>query len=52
VVDKSNLLGAIMASKALLGETLHGGHHAVEGVQIVHARKMVGGWLRRSLLVV
>jgi large subunit ribosomal protein L5 len=52
VADKSNLLGAIMAFKALSGETLHGGgHHAVEGVQIVHARKMVGGWLRKGLPV-
>lgn len=47
VANKGNLLGAIMMMRALTGETFQGGgHHAVEGVQIVRGKKSVGGWLR------
>lgn len=45
--NKSGLLGALMQMKALTGETFQGGgHHAVEGVQLVRGKKSVGGWLR------
>lgn len=47
VANKGNLLGAIMMMRALTGETYQGGgHHAVEGIQIVRGKKSVGGWLR------
>jgi len=45
--NRSNLLGAIMALRALTGETYHGGgKHAVQGIQIVRGKKSVGGWIR------
>ncbi|KAF8158497.1 ribosomal protein L5 domain-containing protein [Crassisporium funariophilum] len=52
VNSKSHLLGALMQMKALTGETFQGGgHHAVEGVQIVKGKKSVGGWLRPGIPV-
>ena len=50
LTNKSHLLGALMQMKALTGETFQGGgHHAVEGVQIVRGKKSVGGWLRPGI---
>ena len=50
--NKSNLLGAIMALRALTGETYKGGgRHAVEGIQIVKGKKSVGGWIRPGIPV-
>ncbi|KAF9046367.1 60s ribosomal protein l7 [Panaeolus papilionaceus] len=52
VQNKSTLLGAMMQMKALTGESFQGGgHHAVEGVQIVRGKKAVGGWLRPGIPV-
>ncbi|KAF9483439.1 ribosomal protein L5 [Pholiota conissans] len=52
VANKSQLLSAIMQMKALTGETFQGGgHHAVEGIQIVRAKKSVGGWIRPNVPV-
>jgi len=52
VANKSNLLGAMMQMKSLTGESFQGGgQHAVEGVQIVHGKKSVGGWLRPGIPV-
>jgi large subunit ribosomal protein L5 len=52
VANKSNLLSATMQIKALTGQNSQGGgQHAVEGVQIVHGRKSVGGWLRPGIPV-
>ncbi|KAF8194160.1 60s ribosomal protein l7 [Pholiota molesta] len=40
------------AMKALTGETFQGGgHHAVEGIQVVRAKKSVGGWIRPGVPV-
>jgi large subunit ribosomal protein L5 len=45
--SKGNLLGAIMAMRALTGESHKGGgRHKVEGVEIVKGKKSVGGWIR------
>lgn len=50
--SKSNLLGAIMAIRALTGESHKaGGRHAVEGVEIVRGKKSVGGWIRPGVPV-
>ncbi|KAJ7920780.1 ribosomal protein L5 domain-containing protein [Mycena leptocephala] len=50
--SRSNLLGPIMAFRALSGETDKGaGKHAVTGVQIVHGKKSVGGWIRPNIPV-
>ncbi|KAF4617838.1 hypothetical protein D9613_005702 [Agrocybe pediades] len=50
VQNKGQLLPAIMQMKALSGETFQGGgHHAVEGVQIVRGKKAVGGWVRPGI---
>lgn len=47
ITSKSNLLGVIMAMRALTGESYKaGGLHAVEGIQIVKGKKSVGGWTR------
>lgn len=47
LTSRSNLLGAMMALRALTGETEKGGgKHAVNGVQIVRGKKTVGGWIR------
>ncbi|KAI0060356.1 ribosomal protein L5 [Artomyces pyxidatus] len=50
LTSRQNLLGAIMAFRALSGETERGGgRHAVEGVQVVKGIKTVGGWTRPGL---
>ncbi|KAJ3573470.1 hypothetical protein NP233_g2419 [Leucocoprinus birnbaumii] len=50
--SKSNLLGAIMALRALTGESHKaGGRHKVEGVQLVRGKKSVGGWIRPGVPV-
>lgn len=50
IQNKSNLIPAIMQLRALSGETAQGGgHHAVEGVQIVRGKKSVGGWVRPGI---
>ena len=50
--SKNNLLGAIMAMRALTGESYKaGGRHAVDGIQIVKAKKSVGGWIRPGVPV-
>jgi large subunit ribosomal protein L5 len=47
VANKSNMLGLIMAMRALTGESYRaGGRHTADGVQIVKGRKAVGGWIR------
>ncbi|PFH54051.1 hypothetical protein AMATHDRAFT_136165 [Amanita thiersii Skay4041] len=52
ISTKSNLLGAIMALRALTGETYKGGgRHTVEGIQIVRGKKSVGGWIRPGIPV-
>ena len=52
LVSRQNLLGPIMAFRALSGETERGGgQHAVDGVQIVRGVKTVGGWVRPGLPV-
>ncbi|KAI0075083.1 mitochondrial 50S ribosomal protein L5 [Panus rudis PR-1116 ss-1] len=50
VTNRSNLLTAIMAFRAISGESLeNGGRHTTEGVQIVKARTLGGkGWARRG----
>ncbi|KAA1473846.1 ribosomal protein L5 [Dentipellis sp. KUC8613] len=50
IASKQNLLGPIMAFRALSGETQRGGgRHLSEGVQIVKGIKTVGGWTRPGL---
>ncbi|KAH6912851.1 60s ribosomal protein l7 [Coprinopsis sp. MPI-PUGE-AT-0042] len=50
ISSKANLLPALMMLKALSGENERaGGHHAVEGVQIVRGKKSIGGWLRKGV---
>ncbi|KAF8236409.1 ribosomal protein L5 [Tricholoma matsutake] len=52
IANRSNLLGLIMAMRALTGESYKaGGRHAVEGIQIVRGRKAVGGWIRPGVPV-
>lgn len=52
VTNRSQLLPAIMALRALTGETYKGGgHHAVEGIQIARGKKSVGGWIRPGIPV-
>jgi len=52
ITNRSNLLGTVMALRALTGETEKaGGQHAVEGVQIVRGKKQVGGWIRKGIPV-
>ncbi|KAJ7205995.1 ribosomal protein L5 domain-containing protein [Mycena pura] len=47
IASRSNLLGLVMAMRALTGETEKGGgKHAVSGVQVVYGKKSVGGWIR------
>ena len=47
IQSRSNLLGAIMALRAITGETERGGgRHSAAGVQIVKGIKSVGGWVR------
>ncbi|KAK0485292.1 60s ribosomal protein l7 [Armillaria luteobubalina] len=51
MMSKSEVLGVMMALRALSGETENGGggKHTVEGVQIVKGKKQVGGWLRPGI---
>jgi len=52
ITNKGNLLGPLMALRALSGETNKGGgKHAVEGVQLVKGKKQVGGWIRPGMPV-
>ncbi len=52
LVSRQNLLGPIMALRALSGETEHGGgRRGSTGVQIVRGVKSVGGWVRPGLPV-
>ena len=45
--NKQELVGVIMALRALSGETEKGGgQHAVSGVQITKGKRQVGGWIR------
>jgi large subunit ribosomal protein L5 len=51
-VSRQNLLGPIMALRALSGETENGGgRRGSTGVQIVRGVKSVGGWVRPGLPV-
>jgi large subunit ribosomal protein L5 len=50
IANRSNLLGLIAAFRALSGETAGGGgRHTSEGVQIIRAKKSVGGWIRPGI---
>ena len=50
VANRSNLLGAIMAFRALSGETERGGGwKSSSGVQLVRAKKNVSGWVRPGI---
>jgi len=52
ITNRSNLLGTIMALRALSGETEGGGGwHSSKGVQIIRAKKNVGGWVRPGIPV-
>ncbi|KAJ7134221.1 60s ribosomal protein l7 [Mycena epipterygia] len=52
IASRSNLLGIIMAMRAITGETEKAmGRHAVAGVQIVRGKKSVGGWIRPNIPV-
>jgi len=53
IANRSNLLGAIMALRSISGSSDHeGGRRTVEGVEIVKARKSIGGgWARRGMPV-
>jgi large subunit ribosomal protein L5 len=49
LVSKQNLLGPIMALRALSGETEHGGgRRGSTGVQVVRGVKTGGGWVRQG----
>ncbi|KAH8114563.1 mitochondrial 50S ribosomal protein L5 [Phellopilus nigrolimitatus] len=48
--NRSNLLGLLMAFRALSGETKHGGGwKSSNGVELVRGRKNVSGWVRPGL---
>jgi len=48
--SRQNLLPAIMALRALSGMTRQGGgHHTLEGVQIIKGKKAEAGWIRPGL---
>ncbi|TRM62149.1 ribosomal protein L5 domain-containing protein [Schizophyllum amplum] len=50
ITNRSNLLGPIMALRALSGETERGGgYRTSEGVQIIRGKKSVGGWIRKGI---
>lgn len=52
ISNRINLLGVIMAMRALTGESEKaGGQHAISGVQIIRAKKSVGGWIRPGVPV-
>lgn len=48
--SRSHLLGALMAFRAISGESQHsGGQRTTEGVQIVRGKKQVQGWVRKGI---
>jgi large subunit ribosomal protein L5 len=48
--SRSHLLGAIMAMRAISGESaFQGGQRTTEGVQIVRGKKQVQGWVRKGV---
>jgi large subunit ribosomal protein L5 len=50
IQNRSSLLGAIMAFRAISGQTQGGGgRHRNEGVQIIRGKKTVGGWIRPGI---
>jgi large subunit ribosomal protein L5 len=50
--SRASLLGLIMALQTLSGETERAmGRHNVTGVQLVHRKKSVGGWIRPGVPV-
>lgn len=50
IASKSHLLGAIMAFRAISGQSVgQGGQRTTEGVQLVRGKKQVQGWVRRGL---
>ncbi|KAG6874023.1 hypothetical protein C0995_007980 [Termitomyces sp. Mi166 len=50
--SKQNLLGPLMALRAITGESFKaGGRHTAEGIQIVRGKKAVGGWIRPGVPV-
>jgi large subunit ribosomal protein L5 len=50
LASRTNLLGAIMAFRALTGQTEgSGGRHTSKGVQIVKGIKSVGSWVRPGI---
>lgn len=52
ISSRSNLLGAIMAFRAISGESYKaGGRRTMEGVQIVKGKKSIGNWLREGVPV-
>ena len=52
VSSRTNLLGPIMALRAISGTTERGGgQHTAEGVQLVKGRKNLQGWVRPGLPV-
>ncbi|KAG6916074.1 hypothetical protein DXG01_008548 [Tephrocybe rancida] len=52
LATKQNLLGPLMALRALTGESYKaGGRHTAEGIQIVRGKKSVGGWIRPGVPV-
>jgi large subunit ribosomal protein L5 len=52
IQSRSNLLGPIMAFRALSGESYQAdGRRTSEGVQIVRGKKQVQGWVRRGISV-
>ena len=52
ITNRSNLLGAIMAFRAITGESTEaGGRRTTDGVQIVRGKKSIGNWLREGVPV-
>ncbi|KAI0785143.1 ribosomal protein L5 domain-containing protein [Abortiporus biennis] len=50
LANRSNLLPAIMAFRAISGESEHqGGRRTTEGVQLVEGRSAIGGWIRPGM---
>lgn len=48
--SRSHILGAIMAFRAISGQSQNsGGQRTVEGVQIVRGKKQVQGWIRKGI---
>jgi len=52
ITNRSNLLGAIMAFRAITGESSGaGGRRTTDGVQVVRGKKSIGNWLREGVPV-